>query len=105
MDRWLNQYGFSIEIIKEACARTIRQIHEPKFEYIDSILERWQKAGVKGLSDLKTLDLEHSERKNRTVSYTQKTITSNRFNNFPQREYNWTQLEQQLLNAQSRKEG
>ena len=105
MDRWLNHYGFSTEVVLEACARTIRQIHEPKFEYIDSILERWKKAGVHQLSDLKALDAEHSERKTRTVSYTKKTAASNRFNNFPQREYNWAQLEQQLLNAQSRKEG
>ena len=105
MDRWLNDYDFSIEIILEACSRTICQIHEPKFSYIDSILERWHKAGVRQLSDIRKLDQEHSQRQNRKGKRTPKTAAPNRFNNFPQREYDWSSLEQQLLNAQSRKEG
>ena len=104
MDRWFNELGFTIEIILEACNRTIRQTHQPNFQYTDKILEQWHRSGVRQLSDIRRLDLEYSTRKKAAVQ-TPKASTPNRFNNFPQREYDWSQLEQQLLNAQTRKEG
>ncbi len=108
MDRWLNEYGFTIEIVLEACCRTIRQTHQPNFQYADKILEQWHSQGVRHLSDVKRLDEKHSakaaEKKEAGTSPASKG-SSNRFNNFPQREYDWNALEQQLLNAQSRKEG
>lgn len=104
MDRWFNELGFTIEIILEACNRTIRQTHQPNFQYTDKILEQWHRSGVRQLSDIRRLDLEYSTRKKAAVQ-TPKASAPNRFNNFPQREYDWSQLEQQLLNAQTRKEG
>lgn len=115
MDRWLNEYGFTIEIILEACCRTIRQTHQPNFQYADKILAQWHTQKARSLSDIKRLDAEHSAKvkeagtqnakaKEAGTKPAQKTV-SNRFNNFPQREYDWNALEQQLLNAQSRKEG
>ena len=38
IDKWRSDYGFSSEVITTACERTIQAIHQPKFEYIDSIL-------------------------------------------------------------------
>lgn len=105
MDRWLNEFGFTIEIVLEACCRTIRQTHQPNFQYANKILDQWHKSGVRQLSDIRRLDLEHSEKKNKTPQPAPKAAAPNRFNNFPQREYDWNRLEQQLLNAQSRKEG
>ena len=41
---------FTLDIIVEACNRTIRQIHQPSFQYADKIL---QPAGTKtGVSSL-----------------------------------------------------
>lgn len=105
MNRWLNDFGFSIEIILEACCRTIRQTHQPNFQYTNKILEQWYKSGVRQLSDIRKLDVQHSEKKKRDVKPSPGPSSSNRFNNFPQRQYDWGQLEQQLLNAQNRKEG
>lgn len=104
MDRWLNKYDFSIEIILEACCRTIRQTHQPNFQYADKILEQWQKAGVHHLSDIHLLDQQHQQRQKQAAQQKEKPSprqpAPNRFNNFAQREYDWNQLEQQLLNAQ-----
>lgn len=105
MDRWLNQYDFTIEIILEACCRTIRQTHQPNFQYADKILEQWNRSGVHHLSDIQKLDAAHAQKKARPVKETPRSTQPNRFNNFPQREYNWSQLEQQLLYAQEKKEG
>jgi len=53
IDKWTKQYGFSLDIIIEACSRTISTIHQPSFQYADSILERWNKKNVRHISDLK----------------------------------------------------
>ena len=37
--KWNEEYGFALEIILEACARTMNKIHQPSFEYTDSILK------------------------------------------------------------------
>lgn len=104
MDRWLNEYDFSIEIILEACCRTIRQTHQPNFQYAGKIMEQWHKAGVHHLSDIQLLDQQHQERQKQAAQQKDKKpvrpSAPNRFNNFTQREYDWNQLEQQLLNAQ-----
>ena len=109
MDRWLNEFDFSIEIILEACCRTIRQTHQPNFQYANKILEQWHKAGVHHLSDIQVLDQKHLEKQNQAARQSEKQpakpAAPNRFNNFTQREYDWNQLEQQLLSAQDKKEG
>lgn len=107
MDRWLNEYGFSLEIIQEACSRAIRQTHQPNFQYADKVLEQWHAAGVRHLSDIQALDSQHAQSKKqaRAARQSSRAAVPNRFNNFPQREYNWDELEQQLLCAQHKKEG
>ena len=100
MARWFNEFGFTVDIILEACRRTIRQTHQPNFQYADKILEQWHISGVKSLSDIERLD---QQRRNEQKKPAQKTQTppksaGNRFNNFSQREYDYNQLEKQLLN-------
>lgn len=99
MDRWLNEYGFSQELIAEACARTIAQTGQPSFSYAEGILSKWKSQNVRSLQDIQALDEQH--RKNQKTasrdSSSQKPV-SNRFNNFHQREYDYEKLEQQLLN-------
>ncbi len=43
MDTWLKTYGFSMEIIQEACSRTVLQTGQASFQYTDKILEGWKK--------------------------------------------------------------
>ncbi len=54
--KWLNTYGLPVEVITEACKRTIMNIHEPSFDYADKILKNWKSAGVRSLSDIEALD-------------------------------------------------
>lgn len=102
MSRWLNEYGFTLDLIIEACNRTIRQIHQPSFEYADKILRRWKKNNVTSLSDVQRLDQQRSEeqqqRRGSQKGQAQPQRTSgNRFNNFSQRDYDYGALEKQLL--------
>lgn len=97
MSRWLNEFKFPIEIILEACTRTISQTHQPSFQYADRILSKWHKSGVKSLNDIKLLDVQRIQEQKKQAPQPQKN-PQNRFNNFTQREYDYDQLERQLLN-------
>ena len=97
VDRWMKEYGFTIDIILEACNRTIMQIHKPKFEYADGILKAWRTAGVRHLADVEKLTAEHKNRaatKNQTK--TDKPFTT-RFHNFEQHTYDFEELEKKLF--------
>ncbi len=50
--KWAEEYGFSLDIVQEACRSTISATHQPSFEYTDSILSRWKKEDVKHLKDI-----------------------------------------------------
>ena len=98
IERWIKEYGFSLDIITEACKRTIQAIHQPGFEYADRILQSWKENNIHHLDDIAILD-EHYKSSKRAASASPKTNTKNntKFNNFSQRNYNYEQLEQQLL--------
>lgn len=63
IDGWLNRMGFSVDMIVEACNRTIITIHEPNLKYVESILNRWKKAGIKSLDQVKQLDEAYLQEK------------------------------------------
>lgn len=81
IERWFGEYGFTREIVLEACNRTIEATHNPSFRYADRILSEWKKAGVRSLQDISELDEKRKGQKN------QKTFrqTNNQFLNFEQR--------------------
>lgn len=94
--KWTNDYGFSMDMILDACNRTINTIHQPSFQYADSILQRWLKNGVKTPSDIKSLDAIHETRAKESISA--KQTSKNSFNSFSsQRDYDYAALERDLL--------
>ena len=44
--RWLKDYGFSMDIIIEACERTVLATDKHRFEYAESILSSWKRQNV-----------------------------------------------------------
>lgn len=98
LKKWKKQYGFSDEIIGEACERTIRQTSQPNFSYADSILTNWYQNKVCTLKDVELLDKLHQE--NQKTSNRQKSSSEKkavRFNDFSQRTYDMNELEKELL--------
>lgn len=96
--KWTQTMGFSLDIILEACSRTIQAIHQPSFEYADSILSRWQEKGVKHLSDIRKLDQVHKSTQDAKADMPSAAHpTGNRFNNMTPRSYLYDDLEKQLL--------
>jgi DnaD/phage-associated family protein len=55
-DRWIYQYGFSLDIILEAARRTFQKTGKASFKYMEGILNPWYQQGVRNLSDIASLD-------------------------------------------------
>lgn len=96
IDKWSKSYGFTADIITEACRRTITATHQPSFEYTDGILDRWHKQNVHHLSDIAKLDSDYQNTK-KSTAVGNKSAAPNKFHNFKQRTYDYDKLEQQLL--------
>ncbi len=97
MTRWLEELAFPTDIILEACRRTVVQTHQPNFQYADKILSQWHKSGVKSMADIEELDRRRIQEQKKAAAKPPKAA-GNRFNNFKQRDYDYSQLERQLLN-------
>ena len=105
IDHWMKDYGFTMDILTEACSRTVASTGKANFRYADRILSSWKDKGVRHLTDIQALDTLHrqlqSDRQEQKQRQEQKGIrpsgSGNRFNNFQQRNYDYDQLENQLL--------
>ena len=96
--KWTEEYGFELDIVLEACNRTISNTAKPDFKYADSILASWYRNGVHHLKDIERVDYAYQQEKQtkkRTPS--KPAVSNNRFNNFESRSYDLGSLEQQLL--------
>lgn len=81
IEKWFSAYGFSREVVLEACNRTLEATHSPSFRYADKILSEWKKAGVRTVRDVALLDEKRQEKKSNRA--TKKAV--NQFHNFEQR--------------------
>ena len=108
MKKWLKEYGFSMVLITEACSRTISTIHQPSFPYADKILTGWREKEITSPEQLKSLDQKYleqkqlekqrSQAKTETQTAPRRASAPNRFHNFQEREYDYKELEKQLIN-------
>ena len=117
IDTWRKEYGFPSEMILEACRRTVIAVHGPSFAYADTILSTWKELGIRSPEDLAAHDARRKQdrdklkEKNRekTGAKTSRSRqsqarkdknpaqTANRFHNFSQRSYDYSELEQRLI--------
>lgn len=96
--KWIKEYGFTIDIIMEACNRTVMATDKHRFEYADSILTSWHKNQVHNQSDIKVLDEAYA--KNRAAgTRTQGRASSqySQFNQFMHTDYDFDALEKEIL--------
>jgi len=93
INRWTKEYGFTSDVIREACERTVLATDKHRFEYADSILSSWKKENVHGKSDIQKIDELYQKRRVAKVS----APANNKFNQFPQRDYDFDALEREIL--------
>ncbi len=94
INRWIGEYGFSTDIIFEACERTVLAVDKHRFEYAEGILSSWRKENVRHKSDIKRIDEQHQKQKGAAA---RNAAGGNKFNQFKQNTYNFEELEQELL--------
>ena len=109
MDKWFRDYGFTREVVLEACDRTITAIHNPSFQYADKILTDWKKSGVRVLGDIRELDHKRMADKEQNAQARDKRLQKydtgvstqgsrprkgapNQFHNFEQRDTDYDAL-------------
>ena len=107
IDKWTNTFSMDLDIICEACKRTVIQTNKSSFPYADSIITSWQKSGVKKLSDIAKLDadftaasvakISSASRQRTTQTTATKAKSTSKFHNFSQRDYNFDELEKKIL--------
>ncbi len=99
--RWTEEYGLSTDLILEACNRTMNAIHQPNFEYTESILKNWIKQGVTQLKDIDALDLAFRKEKAAKKPAARRNTPRNKFNNFEGRTYqDMDDLARKLIQSQ-----
>ena len=82
--RWTKEFAFEFDLIAAACERTVLATDKHRFEYADSILNSWHKAGIHHRNEIKALEAS-------------KPFTDNKFNQFKQNPYDFDELEKELL--------
>ena len=129
IEKWFWEYGFTRELVVEACSRTIRKIHKPSFDYADRILADWKNAGVKSFRDVAELDKKRKEAgemkkqqsesggvvsKNASASMSRpsgaanrrgNTRSSNRFHNLEEHGYDYDKMVWSMINSSQKTGG
>lgn len=93
IEKWLNVYKFSPELIYKACDICFERLNKTEFKYIDAILNNWFTSDIKTLEDI--------EKKDKMKGNFKKNVYNNgkndSFNNYEQRSYDFDELEKKLL--------
>lgn len=116
--KWTEIFGYDIDIVREACRRTVSATGKANFKYANSILKGWHDAGVRTFSDILASDEKFREAKVRsqeavitrnkpeekTARASKKTNTNmegaaskSKFANFPERQYDYDALMRDIL--------
>ncbi|QGU96670.1 DnaD domain protein [Clostridium bovifaecis] len=94
IEKWLNVYKFSLEIIYKACDICFERLNKVEFKYIDGILNNWFTHDIKTLEDIEKKDKMKGSFKKNNYSGNNKNDS---FNNYEQRSYDYEDLEKKLL--------
>ena len=95
IDKWLTTYNFDLDVIKKACNICAERLNRADFKYIDGILTNWFNNNIKTLDDIAVKDKQF--KKNYKKNTYNKNNSSNGFNNFEARSYDYESLERKLL--------
>lgn len=99
--KWTETDGTDLELVLEACNRTISAIHQPSFEYTDRILQNWNTHNVRTLADVRILDTAYEQERSAQKKSTAKKTSAPKASQsgYIERSYDMDELEKQLLNS------
>ena len=98
--RWTERYGYGMDIIGEACKRTVLATGKPSIRYANSILKGWHEHKVVKCEDILAVDEEFHNKKT-SVNTKKKKKTSGtaggKFHNFKERDYDFDELSKGII--------
>ena len=94
IQKWTKEYGFMLDVIQEACDKTVMTTDSHRFAYADGILSKWYQAGVHHKADIAALDASYQRPAKPSAN---NSNSGNKFNRFAQNSYDFDQLEQNIL--------
>lgn len=99
INKWTKDYGFMLDVIQEACDKTVMTTDSHRFAYADGILSKWYQAGVRRKEDIINADAAFQRSNPPKTTAPQRTVNAgaNKFNRFAQNTYDFEQLEQNIL--------
>ena len=104
--KWAKEYGFTQDIILEACHRTVMATDKHRFEYADRILSNWHGAQVHHKADILALDDAYAKTKASRPSARplagngspgNNSHANSSFNQFLHTDYDFDALEKEIL--------
>lgn len=99
--KWIFEYKMPLDVIKEACARTVLKTGKANFEYANAILKKWQKENVNSIEDIKKLDsiFEANKKPKQEQVMNKPTYSKNKFVNYKQKKPDYEILRKLELKA------
>lgn len=111
INKWFDTYGFSMELVLEACSETVLKTQRYRLRYADTILRRWHEEGVKTMDDVMRLKEQHKASQKPVVKSTAQHTPlltdgraangevdlKNRFNRFTQHEYDFEAIKRSVV--------
>lgn len=101
LDKWINTFGFSTEIIEKACQICFSRLNRADFKYIDGILSSWNKNNLKTIEAINEDEAKYQTNKNRNQTFNKSNVIPEKskitFNNFEARNSDYDALEKKLL--------
>lgn len=95
--KWTKDYALSLDLITEACNRTVLATDRHRFEYADGILTSWHKQNVQSKADVSALDQSHRACSAAANGAPARSGSSNNFNQFRQNTYDFDELEKEIV--------
>lgn len=94
IQKWFREYGFTLDIVLEACERCVVATDKHRLEYTDGILQSWQENGVHTIQDIQDADAAFQKKKNARAGRT--ASSANPFHQFHQNQYDYDALLQKV---------
>ncbi len=99
MDRWLDGYKMPLNLILEACKRTVIETGKPSLKYTESILSNWNEKNIRTMDDVNKLDSEHKKETEKKYKDKKQTKSGSKpsFTDYNQRNWDYDEIERRAV--------
>ncbi len=98
MDKWISVFDMPLDLIKDACSKTVLQTGKGSFPYADGIITNWYSSGIKTKEAVSSYESSFNSSKKSSKESSkserkQTTSKQNKFVNYEQRKWDFDTIE------------